>query len=118
MWQVVPELHALVKALREEHGATRVGAQGFCWGGLYTALLLAGAAKQPALCMHRLTGSLCPGARAFVDDAGTVLASGSALHKNRVCRSKTQCIFVGARLELYLIQLYPSPGHSLKMHVQ
>lgn len=45
-------MHAVVKALREEHGATRVGAQGFCWGGVYTALLLAGVAKQiPCACL-------------------------------------------------------------------
>ena len=40
--QVMPDMHAVVKSLREEHGASKVGAQGFCWGGLYTALLLSG----------------------------------------------------------------------------
>ncbi|KAK9843643.1 hypothetical protein WJX81_000820 [Elliptochloris bilobata] len=38
----LPEAKAVVKALREEHGASAVGAQGFCWGGKYAALLLAG----------------------------------------------------------------------------
>ena len=31
--QCLPEMKAVVKALREEHGAKTVGAQGFCWGG-------------------------------------------------------------------------------------
>lgn len=38
--QCLPETKAVVKALREEHGAKAVGAQGFCWGGAFPDTLL------------------------------------------------------------------------------
>ena len=38
--QCLPEAKAVVKALREEHGAKAVGAQGFCWGGACIKTLL------------------------------------------------------------------------------
>jgi len=55
---------AVVAALREQHGASALGAQGFCWGGLYTALLLAGAgARRLAPCTDPTrppTPAACP----------------------------------------------------------
>jgi hypothetical protein len=44
--QVMLDCKAVVGALRGQHGASALGAQGFCWGGLYTALLLAGAGAR------------------------------------------------------------------------
>ena len=34
--QSLPEMKAVVKVLREDHGAKAVGAQGFCWGGAFS----------------------------------------------------------------------------------
>jgi dienelactone hydrolase len=38
--QVFPEVQAVVKELRGRSGIKKVGAEGFCWGGHYTAALL------------------------------------------------------------------------------
>ena len=43
-WQVMVECKDIVKELRSRYNVERVGAEGFCWGGCYTVLLLGSAA--------------------------------------------------------------------------
>ena len=62
--QVFPEVKQVLAEFKSKYNLSKLGAQGFCWGGKYTVLLLGMA--QPCdygpagTSQHCILGTLCP----------------------------------------------------------
>lgn len=89
--QTFTEVKEVMAEFKSKYNLSKVGAQGFCWGGKYTVLLL-GEHSPPlknylaGLCtVHRHLVRSCPWVRCMGRDRLTYLCSAAPLAKHSGC---------------------------------